>query len=135
MLRRLIWIAILAGLGYAGYQWLFVESQAHPERSPRGVMNAFAEALLTDNLPAMRTVCRGEAAGQIDELRAELATRRQRGVPIIQLGLTGNTGGHSGRAQGVLMATDRTGSTLPLWDIYVTQDNADRWWVTRFTSR
>jgi hypothetical protein len=135
MLRRLIWIGIIAGLGYAGYQWLFVVSQGHPERSPRGVMNSFAEALLEDNVAVMHSVCRGEAAGQINDLRAALATRRQRGAPIIQLSLSGNTGGVSGHAQGLLMATDRTGNTLPLWDIYVMQDDAGRWWVARFTLR
>lgn len=135
MLGRLVWIALFAGALWAGYHWTFVASRANPGASPRGAMNAFADALLTDNVPAMRLLCRAEATRQIDELRAELATRRQRGSPVIQISVTGNTGGANGRAQGLLMVTDRTGNTLPLWDIYATQDPAGRWWIDRFTPR
>ena len=135
MIRKLIWLAVIAAAVIGGVQWLNQRSGSSPQSSPRAVMLSLCVGIESANPTLMRRHCLPEAREQIDEIVAELDARARRGARVDRAWVDGNTGDHGGRAQGLIWIMDTSGNRLPRWDVYATRDDQGRWWIERLTDR
>lgn len=136
MLRRLLWLVLLAAAAY-GIYYLAVGSSptANPHSSPRAALLTFCSGLQSNSPATMLRVCRGEATRQVDTILRELDERARRGARVTHAWPEGHTAAAGGRAQGLITIQDATGNTLPRWDAHLVRDAQGRWWIDRFTDR
>jgi hypothetical protein len=136
MIGRVLWLLVLIAAAVAGWQWFYQSRpSASPQESPRGVMRELCRGIEASNPPTMSAVCIGEAREQVDDIRAELDARAQRGVPVTTAWVDGNTSAHGDHAQGLIWIMDSTGNRLPRWDVHAARDDQGRWWIERLTER
>jgi hypothetical protein len=136
MMRRLFWLAILAGIAYGAY-WFFTSSSpgTHPHASPRAAVVTFCTGLESGDVEKMLTVCTGQAQGQLPLIRGDLEERARRGHRVEEAWPEGNTAPSGDHAQALIMIREVTGNTLPRWDAYLQRDTQGRWWIVRFSDR
>ncbi|MBN1478038.1 hypothetical protein JXA47_14880 [Candidatus Sumerlaeota bacterium] len=136
MIGRALWLLLLVAAAIAGWHWLYQSRPAtSPHSSPRSAMIELCRGIEADNPPLMSSICIGEAVDQVDDIRAELDARAERGLAVTTAWVDGNTSAHGDHAQGLIWIMDSTGNRLPRWDVYAVRDDQGRWWIERLTDR